>query len=762
MTCGLLSTILVLLDAAPLHAQPSALSLKGRVIEAGLDDFGVADVRICIERTTRCTTSRGDGSFELSLPSRHEELTLVLTATDYEPARLSLPAEPRVEPLVVPLTWAGEEEVPTITVVAARSNPDTASTTRLSPRDISSAPHKNAEEILRQVPGLTLVQHGSEGKGHQFFLRGFDAIHGADLAINLDGIPLNEWSNIHAQGYLDLALILPEMIQEVVVTKGPFTLQQGAFAMAGSADYQTGVAPAELGWRASYTAGTTNRHRLFASYAPPSSNGEQFVGVEAMHDDGFGVNRAIDRATLNARYQILDLGSGGTLHVLGLGSMATFELPGTLRNDDILSNAVDFYGSYDPRSNGRSARAVVALDYAWQANAHALKIKSYAGYRKLELLENFTGFLLDPVHGDRRSQQQETISFGASARHEMRLGQALAIQSGVGVRGDTFSQQEHNVGRDLERISERRHLDGVQSIIHLLAGLSWFPIEALRLDVGARLDRVHVEATDFLDNQTTGGDTLLIASPRMSARWKASPMWKFFLACGRGFRPPEARAFSSFESPRVGLGEEVLRKGAPNTTTSQAAEFGTRWSPLSWFDVTLSAFATLIERESIFDHVSGINLELNGTRRLGGELVLSAAPLPWLEVSADLTLVDARFAESKNRVPFAPWLVSGVRLVATQARGFRSGIRVLTVAPRPLPHGARGATLLMTDLTLGYHFKRIHLDLEIENLLDQHLREGEYHYASRWSPEEPASQIPVIHTTAGPPRNARLTLGVFF
>jgi iron complex outermembrane receptor protein len=51
-----------------------------------------------------------------------------------------------------------------------------------------------------------------------------------------------------------------------------------------------------------------------------------------------------------------------------------------------------------------------------------------------------------------------------------------------------------------------------------------------------------------------------------------------------------------------------------------------RVTPLESLDVTLSGFATRIARESIYDHVSGINLELNGTRRVGAELVLRARP----------------------------------------------------------------------------------------------------------------------------------------
>ncbi|MGB1276635.1 MAG: hypothetical protein ACPG77_12875 [Nannocystaceae bacterium] len=65
------------------------------------------------------------------------------------------------------------------------------------------------------MPGLHIVQHGSQGKGYQFYLRGFDAVHGADIETLLEDIPVNEASNVHAHGYLDLAFIIPEVVERV-------------------------------------------------------------------------------------------------------------------------------------------------------------------------------------------------------------------------------------------------------------------------------------------------------------------------------------------------------------------------------------------------------------------------------------------------------------------------------------------------------------------------------------------------------------------
>lgn len=744
---GLVGIVFALGAGTPTSAAHVSHPVSGVVTDAD-SGYPVEDVTVTAEGSPNEVRTDASGRFTLkAVPPG--PFTLHLRSPAYRPRSLVISAEARTEPVLIAVQLS-EENI--LTVLGTRVHPRTASTTLLAGAGLTSAPRRNAEEVLRQVPGLTLVQHGSEGKGHQFFLRGFDAAHGADLEITLDGIPLNEWSNVHAQGYLDLGLIIPEVIEGVEVTKGPHGLSQGAFAMAGSADYRLGVPLG--GGRAAYTAGTTQRHRLLAMYAPESGDGREFAAAEATHDTGFGKNRRLNRATFNGQTGLLDLEDGGRLTLFGGGLYSAFELPGTRRNDDL---ELGFYDTYDAQSAGRSARALLAL----RLEAGALRVLAYGGYRRLDLMENFTGFLLDPVHGDRRDQEHTAWSFGASATHEQPVLETLVVTMGLGMRGDVFRQREDRVGRDLEVVSERRDLRGLQLIGHGFFGLAWRQGRVLDIDAGTRADVIHVQTNDALDGDARGSGTRTVFSPRVTARLRPVERLSLFAAYGRGFRPPEARAFITFDPGRSGISQDVFTGGRPEATVSDALEAGMRWNPVRWIRARLSGFATFIERESVLDHVSGVSLELNGTRRLGGELVVESRPVRWLMLSADATMTDARFVESGRRIPLAPWLVSGVRAAVAHA-GFRAGARLIVVAPRPLPHGATGATLTMLDATFGYHWDAFLLDVEIENLLNRQVREGEYHYASHWQPSQPASELPVLHTTAGAPLNARVTLSVLF
>ena len=109
-----------------------------------------------------------------------------------------------------------------------------ASSFSLQDRDFQLRPIGSVQDILRVTPGLVMVQHSGGGKANQYFLRGFDADHGTDLALSIDGVPINLVSHAHGQGFADTNFIIPEVVERVEITKGPYFANQGDFATAGA------------------------------------------------------------------------------------------------------------------------------------------------------------------------------------------------------------------------------------------------------------------------------------------------------------------------------------------------------------------------------------------------------------------------------------------------------------------------------------------------------------------------------------------------
>lgn len=659
-------------------------------------------------------------------------------------------------------------EVDEVREIVVELPPDTASAVTLTAVELDAVPIRTAEDALRLAPGLVLVQHGAEGKGQQYFLRGFDAVHGLDFEVEVEGAPINEWSNIHAQGYLDLGLMIPELVSAVEVLPGPFVLDQGPFALAGSARFSLGVPAPDRGLRASLELGSTLRSRALLSYSPRAGDGTEFVATEVMRDAGYGEGRDSRRAIVMARKRLW-AGRGHELRALVIAQAADFGLPGTTSLAAYEAGEIGFWGAHDG-GRGRARRAHVALDWTIIRARWHLRTLAWSGYRLLGLRENFTGFLERPIEGDRRVQTHEALPFGLRLDHHARVGERLELRTGLGVRGDRFSQSEQRVDLDLRPFATTRAVTATQADVWAQAGLRWQAVDSLELAAGVRVDGFVVDARDRSPSgagdqlrpepaATRGGGLRVGASPRAHMRWTATAKVELFAAYGRGLRPPEARALTPFAPEQVGLSDDLADDG-PRISAADSGELGLRWLPDPRVGLRAAVFATHVGRESIYDHVSRTNLQLGATRRVGAELGLDARPLPWLGLAGSLTWVDGRFIASGNPIPLAPTLVASARAWIVHRLGARAGLNLVGWAPRPLPYGARGSGLARLDATFGWQLPRVRVDVAIENLLGLRLREGEYYFPSNFRPGQPASSLPSLHYVPGPPLNARLSLTV--
>ena len=593
---------------------------------------------------------------------------------------------------------------------------------------------RTAEEALELVPGVVVVQHGNEGKAHQLYLRGFDALHGSDFEVLLEGVRLNEHSNVHATGYFDLALVPVSLVRDITVDKGPFALDQGFFGTAGTARYRLGIPQGQRGYRVGYELGTTNRHALSFSVSPDDPLDEGMLGVELVTDHGFGPRRDVRRLAVAARVAPPPTGPDALSLFVALG-LARFELPGLIADADVASGFVDFHGAYDDLSRGESDRVLAVLRHVHEGALH-VATSLHVGWRGLLLRENFTGYSLDPERGDARLQTERRLHAGLASDAHLHVSDHLTFDAHAGFRWDSLTQAVENVD-DLDHVfATERTLDADLFEAWLAPGLR-FEDGPFSARLGARMT--------LADHRPVGGhDTLFAVLPRVDLSWRPSA-WTLRLAYGRAARPPEARAST--------LSSDTNR---PALTLSDAFEVGVRVRT-DRLEASLAGFLTFVGHESVFDHASGQSLELDSSRRLGLELQLVYAPIDPLRLRLELTIADARYDRSGRAVAGVPHIIGALQaeLVLSPWRFF---LRTLAVGPRPLPHGATGAGLV--DLSLGADWTSgpVRIGLTIDNALDLEQRAGVYHFASYWDPATARSSLARLSFAAGPPLSARLTL----
>jgi hypothetical protein len=271
------------------------------------------------------------------------------------------------------------------TVVSARRPPLLASQRVIDARELSVAPRRrSADDLLRLVPGVLLSQHGSEGKGQQIFLRGFDAAHGQDVEVLVGGVPINELSNIHGQGYLDLNFVIPEVVRQI-------SGEQGAVSDFAGELRERGDGPLRPGGR---RGEPRDARRVRARQHGPSPRGRGARAEAAGAGDvrrvrgdarpGVRAGAQGERVTGMGQVRLVDSKEYGTLDLFGAGYYAKFGSPGALTASDVADGTVPFAGVYQTDGGGRSPRAIASLRHqidVGRGQARAAAVRAGAAVR---------------------------------------------------------------------------------------------------------------------------------------------------------------------------------------------------------------------------------------------------------------------------------------------------------------------------------------------------------------------------------------------
>lgn len=653
-------------------------------------------------------------------------------------------------------------EVAGETVIRGPGTPLSCGAGTIARTRVEAAHPGSTAETLALVPGIRIVQHGAEGKAHQLFLRGFDAVHGADVEVLIDGVPLNERLNVHGHGYVDLYGIVPEAIRAIRVEKGAFLPEQGDFATAGTIRFEAGLEAEARPGLVRLDASHRGRVRLAGVLAPRDAPHDAFLAGEAVTDPGFGPDREAVRGVAQGAWSWA-LGRGFRLRVFGSVHGARWQSPGAVRLEDHEADRIGFLDTYSVGGRGASCRGMAGLVLTRERAGSMLNVVSWGGLRGLTLEDDYTGYLVHGDRGDKRQQAQDGALAGVSAslRQPLFAPFPLSLIAGLGWRFDTADQSEVALDRSGAAWRTDRDLSARVHGLHAFAGLRMRPWRWLELQPSIRGDLLGYAVDDRLAGRDAGR-WLGAVSPRVALAFPVHERVTLFADYGRGFRSPEPRAITA--PVRGAVEDEALdryRGGRPAIAMADAAELGLEVRLPASTSIRVAGFGTWINREIVFDHVSNTNLERNSTRRLGVEASVTSSPARWLGLHADATWCDARFERSGRPVPGSAAWTGRVFAELGLGRGVHGGVELGWSGRRRLAHGASAAGYALLDLHLGWRGERYDLVVEVENATNARAMDGAYHYASWFDRDRARSVIPAIHYTAARPATARLVFTVF-
>jgi len=639
----------------------------------------------------------------------------------------------------------------------------------LSAVDLNLRPVNSSQDLMRLVPGLFIAQHMGGGKAEQIFVRGFDADHGTDLNVMVDGIPVNMVSHIHGQGYADLHFLIPETVSTYDFGKGPYYTDKGDFTTAGYLNYTTKDALDKS--VISLEGGRFNTFRvagvidLLGSRAKQKGENAYIAGEYNYTDGPFQLAEHYMRFNLFGKYT-KQLGENNKLSL----SASTFstswtpsgEIPeravsaGTTAIDDdgnpvkipAAANTINRFGTIDSAQNGKSTRInAIAKLTSDLKNNWTLENQLYYTHYTFQLHVNSTFFAEDPENGDERFQNETRDMFGYNGKLSKRsyLGNTtLTSTLGIGDRMDrTYGALYNSVTENyqfLETISQGdiRENNLNAYLDETLETGKWL------FNAGARVDYLHFNFHDTTQNKA-------IVSPKVNIQYTANEHVQFYLKAGKGFHSNDARAV-------------IGNSGLQTLPAAYGADLGLNWKPFQRLYLNAALWYLYLQQE--FVYTDDGTIEPGGkTRREGIDFSARYQLANWLFADLNVNLAKPRLvgeANGENYLPLAPTFTSTGGLDFKFANGINGGISYRYMHKRP---GNENYTLTadgyyVTDLKINYTRPRYEIGLSIENLLNTKWNEFEAEEVTQLRGE--TAPVDQMSLTPGTPFFAKLRVAFFF
>ena len=623
----------------------------------------------------------------------------------------------------------------------------------ISRLDLKTNPVNSSQEVLRKVPGLFIGQHAGGGKAEQIFLRGFDIDHGTDIAINVDGIPVNMVSHAHGQGYSDLHFVIPETINKIDFGKGPYYANHGDFDTSGYVDFSTKDYLHESSLTVS--AGQFNYLRTLGLFKLLENNSHQnaYVATEYLATNGpFESPQNFSRLNLFGKYVSFST-NNDKLSVILSHFTSRWDASGQIPQREVDNGHISRFGSVDDTEGGTTYRTNfnVALDKHVSDNS-TLKMNVFYSRYAFELYSNFTFFLEDPVNGDqiRQKENRQVIGANTAIKKDTYLGKTpLTITSGLSFRHDIVDGIE--LSKTLNRTTTLETLKLGDLNQTNISGFTKaeFDFGKLRIAPALRLDYFKFLYYDKLQSTyTVQTETKTIVCPKLNFFYDASNNLQVYLKSGIGFHSNDTRVVVSQ------LGKDILPK-------AYGLDLGTLWKPTPRLFLNSAIWYLFLEQEFVYVGDAGIVEPSGKTERFGLDFGLRYQLYDWLFFDTDVTLTHARSTKEpkgQNYIPLAPDFTMTGGLTVHDFHGFSGALKYRYLDDRPANEDntivAEG--YFVTDFNAGYTFKDLRLGVIVENIFNTNWNETQFATTSRLQNEP--QPVEEIHFTPGTPFSVKGTI----
>lgn len=616
----------------------------------------------------------------------------------------------------------------------------------ISKIDLETTPVNSSQEILRKVPGLFIGQHAGGGKAEQIFLRGFDIDHGTDIAINVDGMPVNMVSHAHGQGYADLHFVIPETVDKIDFGKGTYYANKGDFATAGYVDFGT---KDKLDFSSiGVEVGQFNTFITVGLFDLLGSNKKQsaYIATEYILTDGpFDSPQNFNRINLFGKYSFVSE-DNSRFSITASRFTSKWDASGQVPQRLVDDGTISRFGSVDDTEGGATSRSNFNVSMRKPIDENTfLKASTFYSNYKFELFSNFTFFLEDPINGDQIKQKEDRNLYGINAELNKNIHKEsvdLLFQLGFGVRNDATTDTElsHTLNRSttLEQI-KLGDIDESNVFSYLNTEIrlgKWL------INPAVRLDYFKFGYQDKLvGNYKTQTESQVKVSPKLNFVYSQNNDLQFYLKTGTGFHSNDARVVIANNA------DEIL-------PTAIGTDLGTIWKPFPRLIINSALWYLYLQQEFVYVGDAGVVEPSGETRRYGFDLGIRYQLSDYFFFNFDANYTNAKSINDpagQDNIPLAPDFTSTGGLSFQNWKNFSGGLRYRFMNDRPANEDnsivAKG--YFITDFNVNYTFHKLVFGFTVENLFNSEWNETQFATESRLKNE--TASVEEIHFTPGTP-----------
>lgn len=593
-------------------------------------------------------------------------------------------------------------------------------------KDLSTRPISRAAELVEVIPGMIATEHSSGGKANQYFMRGFNLDHGTDFGGFIDGVPINQRSHPHMSGYLDLNLLMADLVERVEFKKGIQYAENGDYTAAGSASFVLyDKLPDNY---VNLRLDAEGEYRVTAAGSFDIGEGTLLAALAQEGGDGsFDLPAELDKSTVYLKYS-QPLGDA-TLRLGFIGYqndwVATDQIPLRAVEDGAISR----FGFIDPTNGGRSRRYIGSAGFEWD---HA-SIIGYYQRSELNLFHNFTYFT-DPALGDQVEQVERRNAVGLRAKMDREFdlfGVRTEGRFGSDIHMDWIDPAAlyRTTARARNSVIANDKVDVMALDIWGEVTMHW--TDRLRTTLGLRADYIDGQVAGLLP-ANAGTKSGVQYSPKVNIAYTIGDDLEVYAGAGIGFHSNNIVGVVQRLDPQTGDPVDPATLFAE----SRGGEMGVRWEPNKTFNLSAALFMLDFDSELIYVGDAGISEPSDPTQRYGLEVAAFWNPVDWLAFDASYAFSHSRFKDAPSNFDRIPNTVEGVAAAGVTwlpGDGWEGSLRVRYLGPGPLieDNSVRSPSTTLVNAGISKDFGNFEIGFEALNLLDGDGYDMVYFYESQ-------------------------------